>query len=75
MIGLSRYIRSLPSLRPSVWLVLQLHDEIVLELPRRLAAEVEDVVRQVMSQVMPESDVPFPMNIKMGNTLGHMETN
>ena len=72
MIGLSRHIRSTPSLHGSVWLVMQLHDEIVLELPERLTHEVAEAVRSVMENIIPESGVAFPVHIKIGHAMGSM---
>lgn len=72
MISLSRHIRSTPSLHGSVWLVMQLHDEIVLELPERLKHEVAAAVHAVMENVIPTSEVAFPVHIKVGSALGSM---
>jgi len=74
MVALARTIRARPDLHPFVALQLQLHDEIVLELPRRLAPQVAQLVRDVMEHVIPpaQAHVPFPINLKLGESLGDM---
>jgi DNA polymerase I-like protein with 3'-5' exonuclease and polymerase domains len=74
MIGLRAHIRHDPELRASVWLSLQLHDEIILELPTRLIPRVSQLVRDVMEHVIPTASLPFTTNIKIGKGLGSMAT-
>lgn len=74
MIGLRAAIRQDPDLRCSVWLILQLHDEIILELPENLTDRVATLIRVVMENVIPTASVPFTTNIKIGREgLGDME--
>lgn len=74
MIGLSRALGEDADLRPHVWLQLQLHDEIILELPARLCTRVAALVREVMEHIIPDALVPFPINIKVGGrSLGQLD--
>ncbi len=74
MVTLAGRLRDDPVLRPLVSLQLQLHDEIILELPRRLVPAVAALVRDAMEHVIPDSAVPFPTNIKCGRNLGDMQS-
>ena len=75
MIELSRALADDPDLRPHVWLQMQLHDEIILELPARLCPRVAALVKSVMEHIIPDALVPFPTNIKIGvRSLGQLET-
>ncbi len=64
-----------PALR-SVWLVLQLHDELVLELPTRLRSHVAALVVDAMEhRALPGSPVRLVVTAQVGPTLGDMNTN
>jgi DNA polymerase-1 len=75
MVALARSLRQRPELHPFVVLALQLHDEIVIELPRRLAQPVAALVREAMEHVIARGSahVPFPINLKIGESLGDMQ--
>lgn len=75
MIALRMELRHDAELRDSVWLVLQLHDEIILELPSRLLPRVAALVRRVLENIIPGRSLPFTTNIKIGRQgLADMET-
>lgn len=73
MIALRCAIHADPLLRSCVFLILQLHDEIIVELPARLSSHVQQVVRSAMESVIPDASVPFTTNIKLGVELGNMQ--
>lgn len=72
MIALRERIREDPLLRPCVWLIMQLHDEIVVELPTRLFHVVSQLIRSVMENIIPTASIPFTINIKVGPALGSL---
>jgi len=72
MVALAIAIRSDPLLSPLVVVLLQLHDEIIVELPRRLVPQVAALVRRSMEHTISDAEVPFPVTIAVGRNLGDM---
>ncbi len=53
-------------------LLLQVHDELILEVPEEELEEIKDLLRQVMSTAIPLS-VPLKVDIKTGANWGQLE--
>ncbi len=71
MLKLHSAFRSSPRYS-GVHMVLQLHDEIVIETPTAVVEEVARTVRRVMENAVPEAKVAFPVALNVGPTWGHM---
>ena len=52
--------------------LLQVHDELVLEVPQEELEEMKELVPQIMSAAL-ELSVPLKVDIKTGNNWGQME--
>lgn len=72
MIRIHQELQDQADLRATVRIALQLHDEIILELPKRLAGRVAQLLRVGMEAIIQPAHVPFPINIKCGDQLGAM---
>ena len=72
MLRIRQRLMTRPDLNATVRIALQLHDEIILELPQRLISEVERIVREGMESIITNADVPFTININAGPHLGAM---
>jgi DNA polymerase I len=44
-------------------ILLQVHDELVIETPKEHAERVQEIVQQTMEQIWPECQVPLPVSI------------
>ncbi len=58
---------------PEVHMVLTVHDSIIAECPDPLVHEVSVLMKQVMEDMPFKTDVPFPVEIKIGTHLGQGE--
>lgn len=64
MLRVDRALRETPSLRAR--LLLQVHDEVVLEMPAEETDAVSDLVRDAMRNAYPELIVPLEVEVKIG---------
>jgi len=53
--------------------ILQVHDELVLEVPTGKASEAEDVLKREMEGVHPAMSVPLRVDVSRGATWADME--
>jgi DNA polymerase-1 len=53
-------------------LLLQVHDELILEVPENELEEIKNLVSQVMSTALPLS-IPLKVDIKIGSNWGQLE--
>lgn len=58
---------------PVADMVLQIHDEVVMEVPLEHFDRVCGIVRQAMEGVLPSANVAFPVNLKYGPRLGSLQ--
>ena len=71
MLAVARHIRA-AGWSDEVRLLLQVHDELVLEVPSTRAEEFAQVIRNIMEQVYP-LDVPVIVDVKVGDNWAVME--
>lgn len=72
-LALGRLIQGMPS-RPWLKPLLQIHDELVFELPADRVTEAQDFIRGCMeAQPFTEFDVPIIAEAAVGPDFGHME--
>ncbi len=58
---------------PEARIVLTVHDSILVECPNPLVGEVVEVMRSIMEEVPIAGDVPFPVEVKVGQNWGEGE--
>jgi DNA polymerase-1 len=71
MLAVAQHIRE-AGWSDEVRLLLQVHDELVLEVPTTRAEEFAQVIRKIMEQVYP-LDVPVIVDVKVGDNWAVME--
>jgi hypothetical protein len=59
---------------PHVRILMQLHDEILIEAREDLYAHVISIVRNALEGVVRNAAVRFPVNVKVGKSLDQLET-
>ena len=57
---------------PDTRLTMQVHDELVLEVPKKDLDAVVEIVKNSMEQVV-ELDIPLDVEVKAGKNWGKME--
>jgi len=64
-----------PLLRPRAQIVMQIHDEIVLEVEKGPVSDSTALlVRTAMEGALQDDTIPFPVTVKRGPNLGSMQT-
>lgn len=58
---------------PCARIVLQLHDEIILEVHKSIVGDICNILRYAMENIIDDSSVSFPVNIKQGHNLSDMQ--
>lgn len=58
---------------PTARILMQIHDEIVMEVRQDLVSHVITIVRPAMSAVLRGAAVQFPVNVHVGQRLGQMD--
>jgi len=71
-IAMIRLANSLPKVSPDSTMLLQVHDELVLEVPKKDLAKVTAETKKIMEQVIKLS-VPLIADVKAGPNWGSME--
>ena len=72
-LAMGRLIAGLPD-RPWLWPLLQIHDELVFEIPEGKLDEAVAFIRECMeAQPFPELDVPLVAEASYGPDFGHMK--
>ena len=70
---MKRAMIRLDSLLPSsAFLVLQIHDSLVIECPTELVSSVSEILKREMEGIAPELKVRLEVEIKVGNNLGEV---
>jgi DNA polymerase-1 len=70
MLRLSKALAlAFPNQSPAV-VVLQVHDELILEVERSAMGSVVAIVRKSFEDVLPDAPIPFKVNVKVGDRLG-----
>jgi DNA polymerase I len=65
--------RDLPKVSPDTKIVLQVHDELVLEIPKNELKKVAEFVKQTM-EVVHKLSVPLTVDVEVGDNWGKLET-
>ena len=55
------------SAQPRVRMIMQVHDELVLEVPEELVEQSREAVRECMASACPELELPLDVNIGLGH--------
>jgi DNA polymerase-1 len=71
-VAMANVSRKLPAVSPKSRLLLQVHDELVFEVPAKEAAVVAKLVKEEMEQAV-KLDVPIVVDVKVGDNWGEME--
>ena len=70
---MKRAMIRLDEILPSgAFLVLQIHDSLVVECPAELVSQVSEVLKREMEGIAPELKVKLEVEIKVGNNLGEV---
>lgn len=75
MIRVDEYLQK-KKLKDSVFLLLQVHDELVYEMQEEVAEAEAPAIKKIMESILPISDtkgVPIITDISMGDTWGNLE--
>ena len=54
-------------------LLVQVHDELLFEIPQRRAEELSQKLRKILEHIWPEASLPFPVKVSRGARWGEWE--